>query len=99
MAKGVRTTGINYFIDEAHLILTKLVKALLKQIETVVKINSFKRITIFVTQNPMNISSGVNTIGAKTQMLLALLSLTIDNRYSEQRTTTPFVIITRLVKH
>jgi hypothetical protein len=36
----------------------------------------------------MDISSVcANTIGAKTQNALALLSLTIDNRYSEQRTT------------
>jgi hypothetical protein len=55
-----------YFIDEAHLI-NEASKALLKQIETMV----YKSSHYFLNQNPMDISSGVNTIGAKTQHALS----------------------------
>ena len=48
------------FIDEAHLIFNEASTALLEQIETIVKLIRSKGIGIyFITQNPMDIPSGV----------------------------------------
>src|SRR3970040_3020962 len=48
------------FIDEAHLIFNEASKTLLEQIETIVKLIRSKGIGIyFITQNPMDIPSGV----------------------------------------
>jgi type IV secretory pathway VirB4 component len=45
-----------YFIDEAHLIFKEASKALLEQIETIVKLIRSKGIGIyFITQNPMDV--------------------------------------------
>lgn len=60
------------FIDEAHLIFKEASKALLNQIETIVKLIRSKGIGIyFITQNPMDIPSGVLAqLGLKIQHAL-----------------------------
>jgi DNA helicase HerA-like ATPase len=60
------------FIDEAHLIFNEASKALLDQIENIVKLIRSKGIGIFfVTQNPMDIPSGVLAqLGLKIQHAL-----------------------------
>jgi DNA helicase HerA-like ATPase len=60
------------FIDEAHLVFQEASDALLKQIETIVKLIRSKGIGIFFcTQNPMDIPSGVLAqLGLKVQHAL-----------------------------
>jgi DNA helicase HerA-like ATPase len=74
------------FIDEAHLIFNEASKALLEQIETIVKLIRSKGIGIyFVTQNPMDVPSGVLAqLGLKIQH--ALRAFTANDRQSIKRT-------------
>jgi uncharacterized protein len=60
------------FIDEAHLIFNQASKALLDQIENIVKLIRSKGIGIFfVTQNPMDVPNGVLAqLGLKVQHAL-----------------------------
>jgi len=60
------------FIDEAHLIFNQASKALLEQIENIVKLIRSKGIGIFfVTQNPTDIPNGVlSQLGLKVQHAL-----------------------------
>ena len=60
------------FIDEAHLIFSQASKALLDQIETIVKLIRSKGIGVFfVTQNPMDVPNGVLAqLGLKVQHAL-----------------------------
>jgi uncharacterized protein len=60
------------FIDEAHLIFNEASKALLEQIENIVKLIRSKGIGIFfVTQNPMDVPNGVLAqLGLKVQHAL-----------------------------
>jgi DNA helicase HerA-like ATPase len=68
------------FIDEAHLIFNEASKALLEQIETIVKLIRSKGIGIyFITQNPMDVPSGVLAqLGLKIQH--ALRAFTANDR-------------------
>ncbi len=68
------------FIDEAHLIFNEASKVLLEQIETIVKLIRSKGIGVyFVTQNPMDIPSGVLAqLGLKIQH--ALRAFTANDR-------------------
>lgn len=68
------------FIDEAHLIFNEASKALLEQIESIVKLIRSKGIGIFfVTQNPMDVPSGVLAqLGLKVQH--ALRAFTANDR-------------------
>jgi DNA helicase HerA-like ATPase len=68
------------FIDEAHLIFNQASKALLEQIETIVKLIRSKGIGVyFITQNPMDIPSGVLAqLGLKIQH--ALRAFTANDR-------------------
>ena len=74
------------FIDEAHLIFNEASKALLDQIETIVKLIRSKGIGIyFITQNPMDIPSGVLAqLGLKIQH--ALRAFTANDRKSIKQT-------------
>lgn len=60
------------FIDEAHLIFSQASKALLDQIETIVKLIRSKGIGVyFITQNPTDIPNGVlSQLGLKIQHAL-----------------------------
>jgi DNA helicase HerA-like ATPase len=60
------------FIDEAHLIFSEASKALLDQIENIVKLIRSKGIGVFfVTQNPMDVPNGVLAqLGLKVQHAL-----------------------------
>jgi DNA helicase HerA-like ATPase len=60
------------FIDEAHLIFNQASKALLEQIENIVKLIRSKGVGIFfVTQNPMDVPNGVLAqLGLKVQHAL-----------------------------
>jgi len=60
------------FIDEAHLIFNQASKALLEQIENIVKLIRSKGVGIvFVTQNPTDVPSGVlSQLGLKVQHAL-----------------------------
>lgn len=60
------------FIDEAHLIFNQASKALLDQIENIVKLIRSKGVGIFfVTQNPMDVPNGVLAqLGLKVQHAL-----------------------------
>jgi DNA helicase HerA-like ATPase len=60
------------FIDEAHLIFNQASKALLDQIENIVKLIRSKGVGIFfVTQNPMDVPNGVlSQLGLKVQHAL-----------------------------
>jgi len=60
------------FIDEAHLIFNQASKALLEQIETIVKLIRSKGIGVFfVTQNPMDVPNSVLAqLGLKVQHAL-----------------------------
>jgi len=60
------------FIDEAHLIFDEASKALLDQIETIVKLIRSKGVGIFfVTQNPADVPNGVlSQLGLKVQHAL-----------------------------
>jgi uncharacterized protein len=68
------------FIDEAHLIFKEASKALLEQIEAIVKLIRSKGIGIyFITQNPMDVPSGVLAqLGLKIQH--ALRAFTANDR-------------------
>lgn len=68
------------FIDEAHLIFNEASKVLLEQIETIVKLIRSKGIGVyFITQNPMDIPSGVLAqLGLKIQH--ALRAFTANDR-------------------
>lgn len=74
------------FIDEAHLIFNEASKVLLEQIETIVKLIRSKGIGIyFITQNPMDIPSGVLAqLGLKIQH--ALRAFTANDRKSIKQT-------------
>lgn len=60
------------FIDEAHLIFSQASKALLDQIENIVKLIRSKGVGVFfVTQNPMDVPNGVlGQLGLKVQHAL-----------------------------
>ncbi|MEO8764083.1 MAG: helicase HerA-like domain-containing protein [Ginsengibacter sp.] len=60
------------FIDEAHLIFQEASKALLEQIETIIKLIRSKGVGIyFCTQNPMDVPAGVlGQLGLKIQHAL-----------------------------
>lgn len=68
------------FIDEAHLIFNEASKVLLEQIETIVKLIRSKGIGIyFITQNPMDVPSGILAqLGLKIQH--ALRAFTANDR-------------------
>lgn len=74
------------FIDEAHLIFNEASKVLLDQIETIVKLIRSKGIGIyFITQNPMDVPSGVLAqLGLKIQH--ALRAFTANDRKSIKET-------------
>ncbi|MDA6072280.1 DUF853 domain-containing protein [Flavobacterium sp. AC] len=74
------------FIDEAHLIFNEASKALLAQIETIVKLIRSKGVGIyFVTQNPMDVPSGVLAqLGLKIQH--ALRAFTANDRQAIKKT-------------
>ena len=74
------------FIDEAHLIFNEASKALLDQIETIVKLIRSKGIGIyFITQNPMDVPSGVLAqLGLKVQH--ALRAFTANDRQAIKKT-------------
>ncbi len=74
------------FIDEAHLVFQEASDALLKQIETIVKLIRSKGIGIFFcTQNPMDVPSGVLAqLGLKVQH--ALRAFTANDRKAIKQT-------------
>jgi len=74
------------FIDEAHLIFNEASKVLLEQIETIVKLIRSKGVGIyFITQNPMDIPSGVLAqLGLKIQH--ALRAFTANDRKAIKQT-------------
>ncbi|SHH46554.1 helicase HerA-like domain-containing protein [Flavobacterium johnsoniae] len=74
------------FIDEAHLIFNEASKVLLEQIETIVKLIRSKGVGIyFVTQNPMDVPSGVLAqLGLKIQH--ALRAFTANDRQAIKKT-------------
>jgi DNA helicase HerA-like ATPase len=69
------------FIDEAHLIFNEASKALLEQIETIVKLIRSKGVGVyFITQNPTDVPSGVlSQLGLKIQHALRAFTA-IDRR-------------------
>lgn len=74
------------FIDEAHLIFKEASKALLEQIETIVKLIRSKGVGIyFITQNPMDVPSGILAqLGLKVQH--ALRAFTANDRQAIKQT-------------
>jgi len=74
------------FIDEAHLIFNEASKTLLEQIETIVKLIRSKGIGIyFITQNPMDVPSGILAqLGLKIQH--ALRAFTAKDRQAIKQT-------------
>jgi DNA helicase HerA-like ATPase len=74
------------FIDEAHLIFNEASKALLEQIETIVKLIRSKGVGVyFVTQNPMDVPSGVLAqLGLKIQH--ALRAFTANDKQAIKKT-------------
>jgi len=80
------------FIDEAHLIFNEASKALLDQIESIVKLIRSKGIGIFfVTQNPMDVPSGVLAqLGLKVQH--ALRAFTANDRKAIKMTAENYPI-------
>lgn len=74
------------FIDEAHLIFKEASKVLLEQIETIVKLIRSKGVGIyFITQNPMDVPSGILAqLGLKIQH--ALRAFTANDRKSIKQT-------------
>jgi DNA helicase HerA-like ATPase len=74
------------FIDEAHLIFNEASKVLLDQIETIVKLIRSKGVGVyFVTQNPMDVPSGVLAqLGLKIQH--ALRAFTANDRQAIKKT-------------
>lgn len=75
------------FIDEAHLIFDEASKALLDQIETIIKLIRSKGVGVyFVTQNPMDIPKGVLAqLGLKIQH--ALRAFTANDRQAIKETS------------
>ena len=80
------------FIDEAHLIFNEASKALLEQIETIIKLIRSKGVGIyFVTQNPMDVPSGVLAqLGLKIQH--ALRAFTANDRQAIKQTADNYPI-------
>jgi DNA helicase HerA-like ATPase len=80
------------FIDEAHLIFNEASKALLEQIESIVKLIRSKGIGIFfVTQNPMDVPSSVLAqLGLKVQH--ALRAFTANDRKAIKMTAENYPI-------
>lgn len=80
------------FIDEAHLIFKEASKALLDQIETIVKLIRSKGIGIyFITQNPMDVPSGILAqLGLKIQH--ALRAFTANDRKAIKQTADNYPI-------
>lgn len=80
------------FIDEAHLIFNEASKALLAQIESIVKLIRSKGIGIFfVTQNPMDVPSAVLAqLGLKVQH--ALRAFTANDRKAIKMTAENYPI-------
>lgn len=80
------------FIDEAHLIFDQASKALLDQIETIVKLIRSKGIGIyFVTQNPMDVPASVLAqLGLKIQH--ALRAFTAKDRQAIKQTAENYPI-------
>lgn len=78
------------FIDEAHLIFNEASKTLLEQIETIVKLIRSKGVGVyFVTQNPMDVPSGVLAqLGLKIQH--ALRAFTANDRQAIKKTADNF---------
>jgi DNA helicase HerA-like ATPase len=74
------------FIDEAHLIFSEASKALLDQIETIIKLIRSKGIGVyFVTQNPMDVPASVLAqLGLKIQH--ALRAFTANDRQAIRQT-------------
>ena len=74
------------FIDEAHLLFKEASKTLLEQIETIVKLIRSKGIGIyFITQNPMDVPSGILAqLGLKIQH--ALRAFTANDRQAIKQT-------------
>jgi DNA helicase HerA-like ATPase len=74
------------FIDEAHLIFKEASKALLEQIETIVKLIRSKGVGIyFITQNPMDVPASVLAqLGLKIQH--ALRAFTANDRQAIKQT-------------
>ncbi|MCF6129044.1 DUF853 domain-containing protein [Flavobacterium sp. AS60] len=75
------------FIDEAHLIFNEASKALLDQIETIIKLIRSKGIGVyFVTQNPMDVPASVLAqLGLKIQH--ALRAFTANDRQAIKQTS------------
>ena len=80
------------FIDEAHLIFNEASKALLNQIETIVKLIRSKGVGIFfITQNPMDVPSGILAqLGLKIQH--ALRAFTANDRKAIKMTSENYPI-------
>ncbi len=74
------------FIDEAHLVFNEASKTLLDQIETIIKLIRSKGIGVyFITQNPMDVPSGVLAqLGLKIQH--ALRAFTANDRQDIKQT-------------
>jgi DNA helicase HerA-like ATPase len=74
------------FIDEAHLIFNEASKALLDQIETIIKLIRSKGIGVyFITQNPMDVPANVLAqLGLKIQH--ALRAFTANDRQAIKQT-------------
>lgn len=90
------------FIDEAHLIFKEASKALLDQIETIIKLIRSKGIGIFfITQNPNDVPEGIlSQLGLKIQH--ALRAFTEKDRKaiksaSENFPTTPYYITNEII--
>ncbi len=88
------------FIDEAHLIFNQASKALLDQIENIVKLIRSKGIGIFfVTQNPTDVPNGVlSQLGLKVQHALRAFTAIDRKPLSLLQKTIRFLITIRLVK-
>ena len=80
------------FIDEAHLIFQEASKTLLNQIETIVKLIRSKGVGIFfITQNPMDVPSGILAqLGLKIQH--ALRAFTANDRKAIKMTAENYPI-------
>lgn len=80
------------FIDEAHLIFNEASKALLNQIETIIKLIRSKGIGVyFITQNPMDIPKEVLAqLGLKVQH--ALRAFTANDRQAIKQTAENYPI-------
>lgn len=80
------------FIDEAHLIFNEASKALLNQIETIVKLIRSKGIGLyFITQNPTDVPAGVlSQLGLKIQH--ALRAFTANDRKAIKMTSENYPI-------